>query len=278
MTPHPWHLDAHGAQGSFPTAFCFHSYYFYLNNRSKAGAQQHLISWMMRLQSLGRPQVPPGPASRSPELCSPAPCLPQSCGLSRVGGPHRPRCRRGQELRPGSRAPGWQPVAQASAPEQGLWRVARMKQESDAALRWLTPSVHLDPVPSIRQGWLTARRARLFCASLPLRSEAGQGRQASPRTLMWPLPPAAAPPRASPPEPTRGCPRGSPEGSTRLSGILQGTREMGCDSQVLEELQQARAEGAWTGALPFGGSRVGCLGFTVTLHLSFSGSVVSVSL
>ncbi|XP_043326324.1 vegetative cell wall protein gp1-like [Cervus canadensis] len=57
---------------------------------------------------------------------------------------------------------------------------------------------------------------------------------------MWPLPPAAAPLRASPPEPTWGCPRGSPDSSTRLSSILQGTREAGCDSRVLEGLQQAR--------------------------------------
>ena len=76
------------------------------------------------------------------------------------------------------------------------------------------------------------------CASPPLRSDAGKGRLASPQTLVWTLPPAPVSPHASPPEPTWGCPRGSPDGNTHLSS--QGTRETGCDSRVLEGLQQAR--------------------------------------
>ena len=76
------------------------------------------------------------------------------------------------------------------------------------------------------------------CASPPLRSDAGKGRLASLQTLVWTLPPAPVSPHASPPEPTWGCPRGSPDGNTHLSS--QGTRETGCDSRVLEGLQQAR--------------------------------------
>ena len=72
-TPHPWHLDAHAAQGSFPIAFCFHSYYSHRNNRSKAGPAAP--------DTLGAEVAEPGEATSTPRASQSQPRAPFPCPL-----------------------------------------------------------------------------------------------------------------------------------------------------------------------------------------------------